>query len=78
MGGVVDVSAIVTDAVDPICCKRDESENSLIFRVSVPSVVRSFAIVCEKDQVPFDVIVPDPVREPAEKSDVLIPVPYSE
>ena len=78
MGVAFDVSAIVTDAVDPICCKRDESENSLIFRVSVPSVIRSFVRMCEKEKEPLLETVPEPVRDPDEKSAVLIPVPLRE
>ena len=40
-----DVSAILTDAVDPTCMDCALSENILIAMVSVPSVVRSFARV---------------------------------
>ena len=40
-----EVSAIDTDAVEPTCLERDESEKSFIDRVSVPSIVRSFARV---------------------------------
>jgi len=50
----------------------------LIFRVSVPSVVRSFARVCEKEKDPLLVTVTDPVRDPAEKSVAVIPVPLKE
>ena len=78
MPRVVEVSAIDTDAVDPVCCKRDASEKSLIFRVSVASVVRSFARVCEKEKDPSDPTVPEPVRAPEEKSAAVIPVPFKE
>ena len=76
--GGIEVSAIATDAVDPTCVERDESEKSLIFRVSVPSVARSFARVWEKEKVPFDPTEPDPVSAPEEKSALVIPAPESE
>ena len=75
---MIEVSAMRVDIVDPTCVERDESEKSLILRVSDPSVVRSFARVWEKEKDPFDATVPDPVRAPEEKSDVLIPVPLRE
>ena len=75
---VTDVSAIDTDAVEPTWVERDESEKSLIFRVSVPSVVRSFVRVWEKVKDPLLETVPEPVSAPDEKSDVLIPVPLKE
>ena len=84
VGGVVsfatwvnEVSAIDTDAVDPTCVERDESEKSFMFRVSDPSVARSFARVWEKEKDPFDETIPEPVSAPEEKSDVLIPEPLS-
>ena len=51
---------------------------SLISKVSVPSVVRSFARVCEKEKDPLLETVPDPVSEPDEKSVVEMPVPLRE
>ena len=55
-----------------------ESEKSLILRVSFPSVMASFARVCEKEKVPSLSTVLEPVREPEEKSELVIPVPLSE
>ena len=69
---------MVTEAVDPTCVVRVESEKSLILSVSVPSVVRSFARVREKEKEPLALMVPDPVRAPAEKSAVVMPVPERE
>ena len=76
--GVIEVSAIATDAVEPTCVERDESEKIVIFNDSDPSVVRSFARVCEKEKDPLLETVPDPVRAPDEKSDELIQDPLNE
>ena len=56
---------------------RALSVNSLIFRVSDPSVVRSLARVWVKVNLPVASVVPSPVRAPAEKSAVVIPVPLN-
>ena len=73
-----DVSKILTEAVLPTWVDLDESEKSLILRVSVPSVVKSFARVWEKDKSPLLSTVPDPVKAPEEKSSLDIPVPLSD
>ncbi len=44
----------------------------------MPSVVRSFASVCEKKNDPLLETVPDPVRDPDEKSAEVMPVPLRE
>ena len=54
---------------------RALSENILIAMVSAPSVVRSFASVWVKVNLPVASVTPSPVRAPAEKSAVVIPVP---
>jgi len=41
-----------------------------MFRVSDPSVARSFARVCEKEKDPLLETLPEPVSDPDEKSDV--------
>ena len=72
---VVDVSATLTVAVAPTCIVRAASEYSFITRDSAPSVVRSFARVWVKENLPVASVMPSPVRAPAEKSAVVIPVP---
>ena len=73
--GVVDKSTMLTVAVDQTCRVRAESEYSLMESVSAPSVVRSFARVCVKVNLPAASVIPSPVSAPAEKSEVVIPVP---
>ena len=73
--GVVDESMMLTIAVAPTCKVRTLSEYSFISTVSAPSVVRSFATVCVKLNLPAESVMPSPVRPPAEKSAVVIPVP---
>ena len=75
---VLDVSVIETTEVVPTWVDLVESEKSLILRVSFPSVVASLARVCAKEKSPLLSTVPEPVREPEEKSELLIPVPESE
>ena len=73
--GVVDESTMLTNAVDPTCKVRAASEYSFMESVSAPSVIKSLASVCVKVNLPVASIVPSPVRAPAEKSAVVIPVP---
>ena len=55
-----------------------ESEKSLILRFSFPSVALSLARVWAKEKSPLLSTVPEPVKEPEEKSELVIPVPVSE
>ena len=70
--------AMVTDRVLPTCVDLAESENSLMFKVSSPSLRRSLVRVCEKEKFPSLSTVPDPVKAPDEKSSLVIPIPDSE
>ena len=53
----------------------EASVNNLILIVSVPSVLKSLARVWLKTAFPLAAIDTCPVREPAEKSPEVIPVP---
>ena len=68
----------MTDLVSPTCVESDESANNLINKVSSPSLMRSFERVCEKEKAPLLLTKPEPVKEPLEKSELVIPVPLSE
>ena len=76
--GVLDVSPIETEEVLPTWVDLDESEKSLILRVSLPSVVTSLASVWEKERDPSLPTFPEPVKAPEEKSSLVIPVPLKD
>ena len=62
-------------AVAPTCTVRAASRNNRICRLSLPSVVRSFARVLAKLNPPVAPTVPLPVSTPPTTSPAVIPVP---
>ena len=73
--GDLDVSTTSTPAVVPTCRVRAALLNKRICRVSLSSVVRSFARVWEKVNPPVAPTVPLPVSTPPTTSAAVMPRP---
>ena len=62
-------------AVLATALESDLSEKRAMFRFSVPSLMASALMAWEKEKTPVLETMPDPEREPLEKSLALMPVP---